>query len=582
MKKKNLSFLIGGPAGSGIEKSGQLLAMSFVRGGYYVLSNIEHSSQIRGGNNFLRLRIDEIQHEVHVEEIDVMIALDKQTIDEHLHEVVNGGVVIYDDEVVKLEEKTLKHPSGCKQVQGDTKMLNVPLRKLATEEVGNAITENVISLGVVLGLVGFDINGLKQVLGKIFGNKSAEIIKANEKAADIGFEIGKKSETDFHVELLKKKSLNNMFLAGNDALCVGAIKAGCKFVGEYPMTPSSSVLHFMARWADKYGVVVKHTEDEIAAVNSLIGAGFVGVRSIAATSGGGFALMTEGIGLASMNEVPIVVVNVMRPGPATGLPTRTEAGDLRQMIHAGQGDPVKIVLLPGSPQECFDMGFLAFNLAEKYQIPVIIGYDKYLGEGYYTVPEFKTDDLKIDRGKIVSEKELTKGDFKRYLRTSDGISPRSLPGMKGGIHRATSDEHNEYGEICEDAENRNLMVEKRARKMDIALDDLPKPLLIGDKNADITFVTWTSCKSACIEACELLSAKKIKANVLQIRTAWPFHKKETLEILKKLKRPIIVEQNHDAQMAGLIAEQTGIILNEKILKYDGRPMTVKFIIDNLK
>jgi len=578
MKKKSLSFLIGGPAGSGIEKSGQLLATTFVRGGYFVLSNMEHFSLIRGGNNFLRLRIDEVPHEVHVEEIDIMIALDKRTIDEHLNEVVDGGVVIYDNEVVGLDKSF---------DSGKVKMLDVPLRKLATEEVGNPITENVISLAVVLGLVGFDVNGLKQILAKIFSNKSAEIIKANEKASDIGYEIGEKHENEFPVEMEKKKGNGNMFLCGNDALGIAAIKAGCKFVGEYPMTPSSSVLHFMAKWADKYGIVVKHTEDEIAAVNSLIGAGFVGVRAITATAGGGFALMTEGIGLAAMNEVPIVVTNVMRPGPATGLPTRTEAGDLRQVIHAGQGDPVKLVLLPSDPEECFEMGFLAFNLAEKYQMPVIICYDKYLGEGYYTVPEFKTDDLKIDRGKLLSEKELAKiSDYKRYLKTEDGISPRSIPGMKGGIHRATSDEHNEYGEIFEGAENRKTMVDKRMKKMELALNDLPKPLLIGDKNADITFVTWTSCKGACEEACEILKQvqddRELKANILQIRTAWPFHKKETLEMLKKIKRAVLVEQNHDGQMGGLISEQTGVIISEKILRYDGRPMTAKFILDNLK
>jgi len=575
MKKKSLSFLIGGPAGSGIEKSGQLLATTFVRGGYFVFSNIEHFSLIRGGNNFLRLRIDELPHEVHLEEIDVMIALDRRTIDEHIHEVVNGGVVIYDNEVVKLDD-TFKAKNGVL-------MLNVPFRKLATVDVGSAITENVISLSIVLGLTGFDVVGLKQVLSKIFSSKGAEVIRANEKAADIGYEIGKKSEKEFNVGLEKKKGNGNMFLCGNDALCVAAIKAGCKFVGEYPMTPSSSVLHFMAKWADKYGIVVKHTEDEIAAVNSLIGAGFVGVRAIAATAGGGFALMTEGIGLAAMNEVPIVVVNVMRPGPATGLPTRTEAADLRQVIHAGQGDPIKLVILPGDPQECFDMGFLAFNLAEKYQIPVIVCYDKYLGEGYYTVPAFETDGLKVDRGKVLSEKELAKiSDYKRYLLTEDGISPRSLPGMRGGIHRATSDEHNEYGEIFEAAENRRLMVDKRMKKMEAALSDMPKPLLIGDKNADITFVTWCSCKGACMEACELMKNKKVKANVFQIRSAYPFHKKEVAEMLKNIKRPILVEQNHDAQMGGLITEQTGIIISEKVLRYDGRPMTAKFIVDNLK
>ncbi|MDD3861663.1 MAG: 2-oxoacid:acceptor oxidoreductase subunit alpha [Candidatus Gracilibacteria bacterium] len=595
MKNGSLNILIGGPAGSGIEKSGQVLALSFVRAGYFVFSNMEHSSQIRGGNNFLRLRIDENAHEVHTEETDAIIAFDKQTIDEHIHEVVEGGVIIFDGESVEIGNGVDSRFRGNDN-NGVVKMIDVPLKKMASEDFGNPLVANMISLGVLFGLTEFEMSVIRGVLEKIWGKKGAEIITMNLKALDAGKKIADEKWTKgFVVKMPNRvdsrlrgndtKSGNDsrMFLCGNDALCIGAIKAGCKFVGEYPMTPSSSVLHFMAGWAEKYGIVVKHVEDEIAAVHSVIGAGFAGVRAIAATSGGGFALMSEGIGLAGMNEVPIVVVDVMRPGPATGLPTRTGQGDLQFMIHAGQDDPIKIVLLASSPEECFEMGFEAFNLSEKYQLPVIIGYDKYLGEGYYTVPAFKKESLKIDRGKLLSASELEKiSDYKRYLRTDDGVSPRAIPGQKNGIHRATSDEHTEYGEICEDAENRKAMVDKRMKKMEMALKELPGPELIGDADADITFVTWNSSVGACLEAAEILREKKKNINVLKIRTAWPFHKKETKEILKKVKRPILVEQNYNGQMGALIAEQTGIIIQEKILKYDGRPFTAKEIIENLK
>lgn len=589
MKNGSVNFLIGGPAGSGIEKSGQILAMTFMRNGYYVFANIEHSSQIRGGNNFLRIRVDDVPHEIHQEEIDIIIAFDQQTIDDHIGDLADGGVILYDSSSYSCVNTSKSRRVIC---------AGVPFKKIATEEIGNPIVENVVALGMAVGLLGFDVVAFKNSLKKVFGNKSAEILRVNEKAAERGFEIAKENYAkDFPIKIAPKKvEKPNMFLCGNDAFCIGAIKAGVKFVGEYPMTPSSSVLHFMATWADKYGIVVKHVEDEIAAVNSIIGAGFAGVRACAATSGGGFALMTEGIGLASMNEVPIVVVNVMRPGPATGLPTRSGQGDLRQAIHAGQDDPVKIVIAPGDLKECFEMGFESFNLAEKYQVPVILTYDKFLGESFYTSPAFDEKGMKIDRGKLLSEADLAKNsEYKRYLRTSDGVSPRAIPGQKGGIHRATSDEHTEFGEICEDAENRKLMVEKRMKKLEAALPDLPKPLLIGDKNADITFVTWTSSKAACIEACEELGGdshlrgndkngkkKALKANVLQIRTLYPFHKKEVADILKKVKRPILVEQNFTSQLGGLIAEETGIIIEEKILKYDGRPLTAKNIIENLK
>ncbi|MFA6992410.1 MAG: 2-oxoacid:acceptor oxidoreductase subunit alpha [Candidatus Gracilibacteria bacterium] len=590
--KTDVNILLGGAAGSGIEKTGRLISLSFVRGGYYVFANIEHMSQIRGGNNFLRIRVADEFKQCHVEKCDIVIALDAKTVEEHADEITEGGVVVYDGEVVKFSDTTAAVLKAKKVLLADA-----PLKKLAVEKFGNPVMANTISLGIVFGLVDFDLGIPKAALKGIFGGKSAEIITSNEKALDLGFGMAKeKWSKDFMHKLAgggakstgakaagAAGAAGKMFLMGNDAACIGAVKAGVKYVGEYPMTPSSSVLHFMAKWAKEYGVVVKHTEDEIAAVNSVIGAGFAGARSLSGTSGGGFALMTEGIGLASMNEVPIVIFEVMRPGPATGLPTRTEAADLRQIIHAGQADANKIVLLPGDINECFEFGFMAFNLAEKYQLPVIVSYDKYLGEGYYTVAPFETKGMKINRGKLLTQKELDKiSDYKRYLRTEDGVSPRVIPGMKGGIHRATSDEHNEYGEICETAENRKLMTEKRMKKMEVAMPELPKPEIIGDKKADITFVTWNSAKGACLEACEELKGRGIKANVLQIKTAWPFLKKETVELIKQCKRPIVVEQNYTAQMGGLIAECTGILIEEKILKYDGRPFTAKFILDNLK
>lgn len=564
MKKGALNLLIGGPAGAGIEKSGKTTAISFLRGGYYVFANVEHMSQIRGGNNYLRLRIDEKPHASHVEEIDIMIALDKQTVEEHIGEVVEGGAVIYDSEALDLSDLET----------GGALMVGVPLKKMATDELGNAIMANVISLGLVSGLVKFDVGMIKKVLGKIFEKKGAEIIQLNEKAADIGHELASKWADDFHVEMSGGNAKGNMFIEGNDAFALGALKAGCKFVGEYPMTPSSSILHFMAKWADKYGVVVKHTEDEIAACNSIIGAGFAGVRSLAATSGGGLALMGEAIGLAGMNEVPCVIANVMRPGPATGLPTRTDQGDLRQVIHAGQGDPVKLVLLPANAEECFYYGYEAFNLAEKYQLPVIVCYDKHLGEGYFSVPPFDESKLKVNRGKLVTE---VSDDYKRYELTEDGVSPRAIPGVKGGIHRATSDEHDEYGDITEDAPNRVAMVDKRMKKIELAMEDCPKPELIGDTSADVTFVTWGSSVGICKEAAEIHG----NANVLQIKTAYPFHTKEVKEILESVKKPVLVEHNFTGQMGGLIAEHTGIIIEEKVLRYDGRPMTAKYILDKI-
>ncbi len=568
MNQGELNILIGGPAGAGIEKTGRLMTLSFVRSGYYVFGNVEHMSLIRGGNNFLRVRVGEAPHECHVEKINVMIALDKTTIEEHANEVVEGGVIIYDGENIRLD--------GIDT--GKAKMLDIPLKNLANEELENPVMANTIALGALFGVVGFDLKDFNEVVAKVFAHKSAEIVKLNEKAAKIGYELAPKGD-----DTIERKDGKNMFLMGNDAFTLGAIKAGCKFVGAYPMTPSSTVLHMMAKWSKDYGIVVKHTEDEIAAAGSIVGAGYAGVRALTCTSGGGFALMTEMVGLAGMLEVPCVFVNVMRPGPATGQPTRTEAGDLRQAIHSGQGDPIKIVLVPGTVQDCFEMGFEAFNLAEKYQLPVIVTYDKSLGEGYFTVPPFEDDEIKVDRGKLLTQSELDKIDtYQRYLRTEDGISPRTIPGMKGGTHRATSDEHNEKGEIFEGAENRGLMMEKRMGKLAEALEDLPGPKVWGEEEADLTLVTWNSTTLACKEAADILVNEGRKVNVIQIRTAYPFHAKEVAELLGKAKKLVAVEMNYTAQMAGLIAENTGIKIDEKILKYDGRPMTAQYIIESLK
>ena len=575
MKQGKLNVIIGGPAGAGIEKSGKTLTTSFVRSGYYVFANVEHMSQIRGGNNYLRLRIDEDPHENHVEEIDIIIALDKQTIDEHLKDVSEGGVVVFDNEIVKLPEDF-----DSKGV----KMIDVPLRSLAVDKCGTPLMANVIALGMICGLTDFDVEVLKETLAKIFGKKGEEIINLNRDAAQIGFELAAENGADeFPVKMpAKKHDEPHMFIMGNDIFCLGAVKAGVKFIGEYPMTPSSSVLHFMAKWSEEYGIVVKHTEDEIAACNSIIGAGFAGVRALTGTAGGGFALMSEAVGLAAMNEVPIVICNVMRPGPATGRPTRSEQGDLRLVIHAGQGDPVKIVLLPGTAQEAFDDGFESFNLAEKYQLPVIVAHDKYFGESFYTVPPFDESGLKIDRGELLSQEKLNEiEDYKRYLITENGVSPRTIPGMKGGVHRATSDEHDEYGDIDEGSEIRIKMVDKRLKKVEVAREECPKPIIYGEEDSDITFVTWGSGVPISQEAMKILARDGVTANVFQIRTAWPFHTKEVGEFLAKCKRPVLVEHNALGQMGGLIAEHTGVIIDEKVLRYDGRPMTAKYIIDRI-
>ncbi len=606
--------MIGGEAGFGIQSAGNFFAMAANRGGLYAFGNPEYPSLIRGGHNSDCIRIRDKHVGIHKEKLDLLLAMNKETLDLHLKEMVTGGGVVYDAETIKME--TVKIPEGVK-------MFNVPLKKLAMEEGKGDITRNTVGVGACLGLVNYDMEIFYEILRKEFGRKGDEIVKNNIAAAKAGYDFVRSNYKDqFEYELKKIEGRpDKMLLTGNDAVCLGALKAGCKFVAEYPMTPSTSILHTMASHAKDYNVIVKHTEDEIAAINMAIGAGWAGARAMTGTSGGGYSLMVEALGMAGMSEIPVVVIEVQRPGPSTGLPTRTEQGDLQFILHSSQGEFPRIVIAPGDYNECFYHTFQAFNLAEKYQLPVIVALDKHISESIQTVEPFETKDLKVERGKLLSTKELddllTKsrefleknnggtmeqkgfgkmaakenyispdGNFLRYKNTDDGISPRTLPGMPGGIHRASTDEHDESGDLTETEENRIMMVEKRARKLESALKELPPPQLTGktdkNSNADITFVTWGSPKEAIMEVIDMLSADGITANLLQITYMIPFHTKEISAILSDAKRVIGVEQNSEAQLCALIREKTGYLIKDRILKYSGRQFTAHEIYEKTK
>jgi len=489
-----------------------------------------------------------------------------------------------------------------------------------------------VAIGVIAKMIGLEGEAVKDFLKEKFGGKGEAIVEENLKAFDEGF--GLVEERFFEVEgaqatgsrwpsaaLVAQPAL---LVCGNDAVCLGAVKSGCKFVAEYPMTPSSSILHTMAAWAEKFGIVVKHAEDEIAAMNMIVGAGFAGARALTATSGGGFALMTEAVGLAGASETPCVVVNAQRPGPSTGFPTKTEQGDLRQVLHAGQGDFPRLVMAPGDIRECFEMGFSAFNYADKFQLPVLILTDKYLSETFVSVGELETADdratMRIERGKIVSKVDAdvaAAGGFKRYADSMDGVSPRALPGTVGGEHVATSYEHDEGSFLVEDVESRNLQMRKRMRKMETLLGVLPEPCVIdgdgrevgldewaqglkaqstnSDRSGFVVFVSFGSLKPVLMEACKRLNSRRGKgskgtraglAAALMIKYLAPFHEEAVKKILNKVMRGggrvIGVEQNFSGQLCGLVREKTGIEISEKILKYDGREMDAEWVLKMLQ
>ncbi len=432
---------------------------------------------------------------------------------------------------------------------------------------------NSVALGASFALIGFDFEMISDVIRDVYRGKAKETIEFNIKAAKLGYDYvkSKEMEKDFRRKLPKVAGKRRMLLTGNEAVGLGAIKAGCKFYAAYPMTPSSSILHFMASQERNFSLVVKHTEDEIAAINMAIGAGFAGARAMTATSGGGFSLMSEALGLAAMTETPIVVVVCQRPGPSTGLPTRTEQGDLKFVLHASQGDFPRFVIAPGDIEECFYKTIEAFNLGEKYQCPVILILDKYLSESHKTAEEFDVSGIKIDRGLLLSNEELERiEEFKRYEFTETGISPRTIPSQRRGIFTATGNEHDETGYLSEDKTFRTKMMDKRFRKFEQAEKEIPEPKLFGPKDAEVTIIAWGSTKGPVKEAMRLLGRDGVKANFLQILYISPFPTKTVSKIIEASKRTVIVENNKTAQLASLIKEKTGKEIEHKILKYDGR------------
>jgi len=569
MKINEINFMVGGIAGEGVDLPGTLFSKLCMHAGLRFKTNAEFYSVIKGYNNIYQIRASENPVYSHSNQYDLVLALSKETTDLYLDDIVPGGGVIYDPAVAELKKKK------------GLKLFPVPLSEIAKEKVGLDLAKNVVGIGAACGLVDYPIDALLDLLVKTFARKGKEVTTKNIDAAQAGYNyVREKFSKDFDYIIRPKKDAQKTFMVdGNEAISFGAIKAGCKFVSEYPMTPSSDILHTMAKHARDFNISVNHVEDELSAINMAIGAGFSGVRSMAATSGGGFALMTEAVGLAGMTEIPVVIAEIQRPGPSTGLPTRSGQGDLRQVMHASQGDFPKIVLSPGTHEEAFRMAFEAFNLAEMYQCPVILLSEKYLAEGSANLPFLNTDDLKINRGQLLPDNKIP-SNFKRFADTKSGISPRTIPGQKGGAHTASSYEHREDGYFTEEIEPCRKINERRMRKMETLEKLLPPAKLEGPQNADVTLVCWGATYGPAYEAMDWLKRERVTANLLHVKYLMPFQP-GVREILEKTKRPIIIEGNITAQLGGLIAEKAGIDIQSRVLDYSGRPFTPDFITERV-
>jgi 2-oxoglutarate ferredoxin oxidoreductase subunit alpha len=567
-----LSWKIGGEAGFGIKVTGHIFSKACMRAGLNVFDYSEFPSLIRGGHNTYYVRVGEKRVHSHIGSVDILVALNGQTIDMHENEVNPGGALIYDSEI-KLKGK----------IRADINAYPVPLLELAKKAGGERLMVNNVALGASFALVDFDLKILLGVIEDVFEKKGKRVVQVNQASARAGYDYIKGLNPEFSHSLRKVKSGKKILINGNEAVAVGAIKAGCKFMSAYPMTPASGIMHFFAEHERDYDLVMKQTEDEIAAINMAIGANFAGVRAMTATSGGGFSLMTEALGMAGVHETPLVIVEVQRPGPSTGMPTYTGQEDMRFVMHASQGEFPRVVIAPGDVDECFYETFNAFNLAEKYQVPVIILSDKHLGESSMSTEPFNQKKLDIDRGFLLSDREVERmKDFRRFKFTKSGVSPRSIPGQKGGIFTVSSNDHDDYGFGTEDSAMRTAMVDKRLKKLDTMERDIPKPKVYGSTDPEVTVVVWGSNKGAALEALEWLLRDHVKVNVVHMVYIWPFPAERVKEILEKSKKVLLVENNATAQLGGLIREQTGFDIKNRLLRYDGRAVLPEEIYDKVK
>ena len=542
------NILIGGAAGQGIDTMVGILERLLKHNGYHIFTSRDFMSRVRGGHNFSILRFGSNPLMTHSHALDGIIALNSETVEIHKDKLSGGGFMLCDEDVESKDSRTIK----------------IPMKEMA-KKLGNPRVSGTIAVGAVLKLFGAEPGGAESVLKR----------ELPEKYFDINLEAIKKGygEAEKRFQAAAGGGSDCMLISGSQAVGLGAIAAGLKFYCAYPMSPSTSIMVYLASKGEEAGVVVEQAEDEIAAVNMALGASYAGARAMTGTSGGGFSLMVEALGLAGIAEIPIVIVDVQRPGPATGLPTRTEQSDLKFVVSASQGEFPRMVMALRHHEDAFYQTVRAFDIAEKYQIPVIILSDQFLGDATATVKPFDTDGLSV-----ASPLEKYDGKYVRYRLTEDGISPRLVPGKTKHLVAVDSDEHDEQGRITESAEVRNAMVKKRMKKLEKLKKELKEPDFLGDDSFETLLVGWGSAYGSIKEAVQNLNEDGGKYAALVFGDVYPLPEKLLREKAAQAKMLINVEQNATGQLAGMIREYTGIEFDASVLKYDGRQMTAGDII----
>ncbi len=560
----DLSIVLCGQAGQGIQTVEYLLTRIFKLAGYNVFATKEYMSRIRGGTNSTEIRVSSGSVRASVSRIDILIPLNQGAI-QHVEKRISPQTII-------LAEK---ESIGDDFDQSRHKFIDVPFTKTASE-IGNKIYSNVVAAGTIAGLFGIELQTVSKYVKQFFSAKTDDVVQKNLAAVREGFNLGAGLVNSSKIKINIRNDVyvkDQILLSGSEAVALGAIAGGCNFISSYPMSPSTGVLVFLARGAKDFGIIAEQAEDEIAAMNMAIGAWYAGARAMVTTSGGGFALMTEGLSLAGMVESPIVIHLAQRPGPATGLPTRTEQADLELALYAGHGEFPRIVLTPGKIEDAFYLAQKAFNLADRYQVPVFILTDQYFVDSYYNTDCPDLSDINIDKHII-----KTDADYKRYKLTANGISPRGIPGFGEGLVAVDSDEHDEAGHITEDLDLRTRMVDKRLRKSELLKNEIIPPELVGSEDYKNLVVCWGSTYNIVREAVKKLGRDDIA--FLHFKQVYPLPS-ETSNYLQKAQRTIMVENNATSQFAKLIKLHTGIDIKDKILKYNGLSFYVEELAEKL-
>ena len=575
--KQAFAIGIGGAAGQGVATPGDIFAKIFSRRGLHLNAYNAYQSIIRGGHTFLTIRTSPEKVTNMGDRIDLLIPLNQDAMDRHLGLLTDGAACLYNADTIKLG-------SAARGVQ----LCPLPASKLA-DITRNKVAQNTLAVGAGLSMMGIGFQALEEVLTEQFRKKGDVVISENVGIARAGYEHATANFKPF-ARPLPMTDHRYAVLSGNIAMAMGGAAAGVKFYCAYPMSPSTGVLHWMAAHARKAGIMVRQVEDEIGVVNMAIGAAHAGVRSMCATSGGGFALMSEGLGLSAMMETPVVVIDCQRAGPSTGVPTKTEQGDLWQMLGAAFGDYPRVIAAPLDIGDCFKIIPEIFNIVDRFQCPGIVLCDLLLSEGRLSVDPKDLDFAPIiDRGELITSpasESNGNGTYKRYKITSSGISPRAIPGVPGYTHTAASDEHDEDGVLISDEftnpSKRRAMMEKRMRKVAGIETAISPPVLWGPPDAEVTLIGWGSTKGVIEEACEILSEQGISTNQLQIRWLVPLHGEAILRILKLAQHTIIVENNYSGQFARYLRSETSFVPDGYIRKYDGEPFMPHHIVEAVK